>query len=125
MLIYVLDRDNLCLFGLPSGEWRVSRPVDEVPSELPEPTLGINFARNGMPKKDWLNTVAAHSDSWLLALAFFFACTFGFDKADRYVSFSYPVPCSMLSTFVVQVKFCVSGICFFGGWSLWVVGLSD
>lgn len=29
------------------GTWKVDLPAAEVPPELPEPVLGINFARNG------------------------------------------------------------------------------
>ena len=70
-------------------------PAEEVPSELPEPCLGINFARqalhaccrlllttaadavrhvcrDGMEKKDWLRLVAAHSDAWLVSVAFYY-----------------------------------------------------
>ncbi len=49
----------------------VSLPAEEVPAELPEPALGINFARNGMQRKDWLALVAVHSDTWLMAVAFY------------------------------------------------------
>merc|ERR1719343_161880 len=43
-----------------------------VPPELPEPTVGINFARDGMTTRSmWLALVAVHTDSWLLAVAFF------------------------------------------------------
>ena len=38
---------------------------------MPEPALGINFARNGMARADWLALVAVHSDTWLLAVAFY------------------------------------------------------
>lgn len=48
-------------------------PVEEVPPELPEPCPGINFARDGMQKRDWLALVAVHSDAWLLAVSFFYA----------------------------------------------------
>ncbi|KAH0931814.1 hypothetical protein HID58_008931 [Brassica napus] len=34
--------------------WEVNLPAEEVPVELPEPALGINFARDGMLEKDWL-----------------------------------------------------------------------
>lgn len=54
-----------------------------MPPELPEPALGINFARDGMQEKDWLALVAVHSDAWLFAVAFYFGARFGFDKADR------------------------------------------
>ncbi|KAI5074277.1 hypothetical protein GOP47_0010238 [Adiantum capillus-veneris] len=43
---------NLCLYSFPDGEWEVSKPADEIPSELPEPCLGINFSREGMSSKD-------------------------------------------------------------------------
>lgn len=74
-------RENLCLYGHPDESWEVNLPVEEVPSELPEPVLGINFSRDGMDRKDWLSLVAVHSDSWLLAVAFFFAARF--DKNER------------------------------------------
>ncbi|KAL1531342.1 PHD finger protein ALFIN-LIKE 5-like [Salvia divinorum] len=54
-----------------------------MPPELPEPALGINFARDGMQEKDWLALVVVHSDAWLLSVAFCFGARFGFDKADR------------------------------------------
>ena len=34
---------------------------------------GINFARDGMQRRDWLALVAVHSDAWLIAVAFYFA----------------------------------------------------
>ena len=42
-----------------------------MPPELPEPSLGINFARDGMQRLDWLRLVAVHSDAWLMAVAFY------------------------------------------------------
>ncbi|KAL7238153.1 hypothetical protein ACSBR2_004287 [Camellia fascicularis] len=77
------EKENLCLYGFPSEQWEVNLPAEEVPPELPEPALGINFARDGMQEKDWLALVAVHSDAWLLAVAFYFGARFGFDKADR------------------------------------------
>ena len=65
------DKENLCLYGHPNETWEVVLPVEEVPPELPEPALGINFARDGMNRKDWLSLVAVHSDSWLLSVAFY------------------------------------------------------
>jgi len=65
------EHENLCLYGLPDGSWSVDLPVEEVPPEIPEPALGINFARDGMQRQDWLALVAVHSDAWLLSLAFF------------------------------------------------------
>ncbi|KAG2486955.1 hypothetical protein HYH03_014452 [Edaphochlamys debaryana] len=66
------ERDNLCLYGTREGGWAVELPAEEVPPELPEPCLGINFARDGMQKRDWVALVAVHSDSWLLAVAYFY-----------------------------------------------------
>ncbi|XP_020225917.1 PHD finger protein ALFIN-LIKE 4 [Cajanus cajan] len=77
------EKDNLCLYGFPNEQWEVNLPAEEVPPELPEPALGINFARDGMQDKDWLSLVAVHSDAWLLAVAFYFGARFGFDSADR------------------------------------------
>ena len=36
--------------GEPDGSWKVDLPEEEVPPELPEPVLGINFARDGMQR---------------------------------------------------------------------------
>uniref|UniRef100_A0A7C8Z7U0 PHD finger protein ALFIN-LIKE n=1 Tax=Opuntia streptacantha TaxID=393608 RepID=A0A7C8Z7U0_OPUST len=77
------EKENLCLYGFPNETWEVNLPVEEVPPELPEPALGINFARDGMQEKDWLSLVAVHSDSWLLAVAFYFGARFGFTKNER------------------------------------------
>ncbi|XP_051114322.1 PHD finger protein ALFIN-LIKE 4-like [Andrographis paniculata] len=77
------EKENLCLYGFPNEQWEVNLPAEEVPSELPEPVLGINFARDGMEVKDWLALVAVHSDVWLLSVAFYYGARFGFDKADR------------------------------------------
>lgn len=81
------EKENLCLYGFPNEQWEVNLPAEEVPPEVPEPALGINFARDGMQEKDWLSLVAVHSDAWLLAVAFYFGARFGFDKADRYILF--------------------------------------
>ena len=70
------DKENLCLYGNHDGSWEVALPAEEVPPELPEPALGINFARDGMQKKDWLSLVAVHSDAWLMAVAFYFGAKF-------------------------------------------------
>ncbi|KAK3154388.1 hypothetical protein QOZ80_2AG0134440 [Eleusine coracana subsp. coracana] len=77
------EKENLCLYGLPNETWEVTLPAEEVPPELPEPALGINFARDGMVEKDWLSLVAVHSDAWLLSVAFYFGARFGFDKEAR------------------------------------------
>ncbi|RYQ88915.1 hypothetical protein Ahy_B09g095825 isoform G [Arachis hypogaea] len=74
---FLSEKENLCLYGFPSEQWEVNLPAEEVPPELPEPVLGINFARDGMQEKDWLSLVAVHSDAWLLAIAFYFGARFG------------------------------------------------
>ncbi|XP_024525358.1 PHD finger protein ALFIN-LIKE 4 isoform X1 [Selaginella moellendorffii] len=80
------DKENLCLYGFPDESWEVNFPAEEVPPELPEPALGINFARDGMERKAWLSLVAVHSDAWLIAVAFFYGAHF--DRADRKRLFS-------------------------------------
>lgn len=77
------EKENLCLYGFPNEWWQVNLPAEEVPPELPEPALGINFARDGMLEKNWLSMVAMHSDAWLLSVAFYCVARFGFDKNDR------------------------------------------
>ncbi|XP_050232577.1 PHD finger protein ALFIN-LIKE 4-like isoform X2 [Mercurialis annua] len=77
------NKENQCLYGYPGEQWEVGLPAEEVPSELPEPVLGINFARDGMQRNEWLALVAVHSDAWLLSVAFYFGARFGFDKASR------------------------------------------
>ena len=70
------DKENLCLHGLPNENWEVTLPAEQVRPELPEPALGINFARDGMQEKDWLSLVAVRSDAWLIAVAFYFGVKF-------------------------------------------------
>ncbi|KAL6519464.1 phytoene dehydrogenase AL-1 [Orobanche gracilis] len=65
------EKENLCLYGHPNATWEVNLPAEEVPPELPEPALGINFARDGMNRIDWLSLIAVHSDCWLLSVAFY------------------------------------------------------
>ena len=82
-----------------------------MPPEAPEPTLGINFARDGMrvrgaprlaapsllarlrpehvripppQRRDWLSLIAVHSDTWLLAVTFYKAARFNAEQ--RYVA---------------------------------------
>ncbi|KAM1413546.1 hypothetical protein ACFX13_026424 [Malus domestica] len=76
------EKENLSLYRYPSELWEVNLPAEEVPPELPKPTLGINFARDGVAEKDWLSLVAVHNDVWLVSVAFYFGARFGFDKAD-------------------------------------------
>ena len=97
------EKENLCLYGFPNEHWEVNLPAEEVPPELPEPVLGINFARDGMQEKDWLSLVAVHSDAWLLAIAFYFGARFGFDRADRY-TYHNSLILSWLSYIVVKTS---------------------
>ncbi|KAM0941253.1 putative chromatin regulator PHD family [Dioscorea sansibarensis] len=86
------EKDNLCLYGHSNQMWEVNLPADEVPPEMPEPALGINFARDGMDRKDWLSLVALHSDSWLLSVAFYFAFRFGGNDRKRLFSMINELP---------------------------------
>ncbi|XP_027349344.1 PHD finger protein ALFIN-LIKE 1-like isoform X2 [Abrus precatorius] len=86
------DKENLCLYGLPNENWEVTLPVDEVPPELPEPALGINFARDGMNRRDWLSLVAVHSDSWLLSVAFYLGARLNRNERKRLFSLVNDLP---------------------------------
>ena len=77
------DRENLSLYSNADGSWVVSLPAEEVPPELPEPALGINFARDGMKRGDWLALVAVHSDAWLMAVAFYYSAKFTADQRKK------------------------------------------
>ncbi|KAF5476271.1 hypothetical protein F2P56_008002 [Juglans regia] len=67
-------------------------PAEEVPPELPEPALGINFARDGMNRKDWLSLVAVHSDSWLLSVAFYLGARLNRNERKRLFSLINDLP---------------------------------
>ncbi|KAB2011033.1 hypothetical protein ES319_D10G286900v1 [Gossypium barbadense] len=86
------DKENLCLYGHPNEAWEVALPAEEVPSELPEPALGINFARDGMNKKDWLSLVAVHSDCWLLSVVFYFGARLNRNERKRLFSMMNDLP---------------------------------
>lgn len=86
------EKENLCLYGHPNESWEVTLPAEEVPPELPEPALGINFARDGMVRKDWLSLVAMHSDSWLLSVAFYLAAPFNRNERKRLFSLINDLP---------------------------------
>ncbi|XP_022948759.1 PHD finger protein ALFIN-LIKE 1-like [Cucurbita moschata] len=85
-------KENLCLYGHPNETWEVVLPVEEVPPELPEPALGINFARDGMNRKDWLSLVAVHSDSWLLSVAFYLGSRLKQNERKRLFSLMNDLP---------------------------------
>ncbi|XP_022147579.1 PHD finger protein ALFIN-LIKE 3-like [Momordica charantia] len=78
------EEDEVCLYGLPDGEWRVrSASTKAATNPRPEPASGINFARDDRTQlKDWLFLVAALSDAWLLSLAFYNGACY-FDRVQR------------------------------------------
>ncbi|KAI5392017.1 PHD finger protein ALFIN-LIKE 2 [Lathyrus oleraceus] len=86
------DKDNLCLYGHSNESWEVTLPAEEVPPELPEPALGINFARDGMNRRDWLSLVAVHSDSWLLSVAFYLGARLNRNERKRLFSLINELP---------------------------------
>ncbi|GLT92962.1 hypothetical protein SLE2022_107710 [Rubroshorea leprosula] len=86
------EKENLCLYGHPNESWEVALPAEEVPPELPEPALGINFARDGMHRKDWLSLVAVHSDCWLLSVAFYFGARLNRNDRKRLFSMINDLP---------------------------------
>lgn len=86
------EKENLCLYGHPNESWEVTMPADEVPPEIPEPALGINFSRDGMCKKDWLSLVAVHSDCWLVAVAFYFGARLNGNERRRLYSLINDLP---------------------------------
>ncbi|KAH7520622.1 hypothetical protein FEM48_Zijuj08G0164500 [Ziziphus jujuba var. spinosa] len=47
------EKENLCLYGLPNETWEVNLPVDEVPPELPDPSLRYK-SRKGWDAKEGL-----------------------------------------------------------------------
>ncbi|KAF8412043.1 hypothetical protein HHK36_004603 [Tetracentron sinense] len=98
------DKENLWLQSHPNETWEVDLPNEEVPPEIPEPTLGINFARDGMQDNEWLSLVAAHSDAWLLSVAFYFAARFGFDNSGRLKSICYNCGHWIMSGSVSRLK---------------------
>ncbi|KAG9160198.1 hypothetical protein Leryth_021073 [Lithospermum erythrorhizon] len=86
------EKENLCLYGHPNDTWEVALPAEEVPPELPEPALGINFARDGMNRRDWLSLVAVHTDSWLLSVAFYFGARLNRNERKRLFSMVNELP---------------------------------
>ncbi|KAF4391448.1 hypothetical protein G4B88_005519 [Cannabis sativa] len=85
LLFYSIILDHNLLFlsedNIPS--WESSSPnVSKVLPKLFELALGVNFARDWMQEKGWLSLVAVHSNSWLLAIAFYFGARFGFGKSE-------------------------------------------
>ena len=74
-LLQVLDLQRSCLYA---AQRICSVHTDGASASLsnrPDRSAhaGINFARDGMQRRDWLALVAVHSDAWLIAVAFYFA----------------------------------------------------
>ncbi|CAF2118617.1 hypothetical protein HID58_008272 [Brassica napus] len=74
-------KENLSLYGYPDGTWDVQEARMLLPPNLPEPTVGINLARDRMRAIDWVTVVAEHCDSWLLSLAFLFGVDLSHDDS--------------------------------------------
>ncbi|KAL0898004.1 hypothetical protein Bca101_081965 [Brassica carinata] len=85
-------KENLCLYGHPNESWEVKLPAEEVPPELPEPALGINFAKDGMQRKDWFSLVAVHSDCWLHSVSFYFGARHNRNERKRLFSLINDLP---------------------------------
>jgi hypothetical protein len=98
------EKENLCLYGFPDEAWEVNLPAEEVPPELPEPALGINFARDGMLRKDWLSLVAVHSDAWLLAVSFYYGARFDKNERSDIVFLEYMFFITILYTLMTALK---------------------
>jgi hypothetical protein len=104
LLIWGTEKENLCLYGFPDEAWEVNLPAEEVPPELPEPALGINFARDGMLRKDWLSLVAVHSDAWLLAVSFYYGARFDKNERSDIVTLEYMFFITILYTLMTALK---------------------
>ncbi|KAF3656983.1 PHD finger protein ALFIN-LIKE 2 [Capsicum annuum] len=87
-----VEKENLCLYGQPNETWEVNLPAEEVPPELPEPALGINFARDGMNRRDWFSLVAVHSDCWLLSVSFYFGARLNRNESGPTVDIAARTP---------------------------------
>lgn len=95
--------------GERTGAWSVELPAEEVPPELPEPCLGVNFARDGMARKDWLALVAVHSDAWLMAVAFFYAVKLDADGRYRLYNCKYYLQLTFSIRTKMTLQYCIWG----------------
>lgn len=77
----------LCLAAGPDGTWSLGPPHPDVPPPLPEPCVGINFAKDGTSRAEWATVLAAHCDAWLMSLAAFFMGAAGLGAAGRQTLF--------------------------------------
>lgn len=96
----IVEKENLCLYGHSNESWEVNLPAEEVPPELPEPALGINFARDGMNRRDWLSLIAVHSDCWLLSVAFYLGARLKGNERYNFLSYNIFFWVALLNTFI-------------------------
>lgn len=71
----------LGIYGLPGERWKVNK--EDKLATFPEPSTSIKVTRDELGKSKWVESVASYSDAGLIALAFFYANSNGFDKAMR------------------------------------------
>ncbi|XP_031391515.1 PHD finger protein ALFIN-LIKE 4-like [Punica granatum] len=71
------------LYGFHDGHWKVKVPEEEMPPKLPEPTIIIEVPKDEKLFEEWLSSVAAFSDAWLLFVMSHYAKNLKFSKADR------------------------------------------
>jgi hypothetical protein len=76
------------LYGHTDGSWEVREPEQEVPTDQPEPTPGINLVRDSMERAYWLQKVAIHCDSWLARVSFFIGARL-LNASGRYIVLLY------------------------------------
>lgn len=77
---------EVCLYGHADGEWELREAMNgEMTCRNRDPTVGINFGREGIPLIQWLRLVAIHSDAWLISTAFHNPSHTHFRKLDRYI----------------------------------------
>ncbi|PKI58295.1 hypothetical protein CRG98_021301 [Punica granatum] len=76
------------LYGFHDGHWKVKVPEEEMPPKLPEPTIIIEVPKDEKLFEEWLSSVAAFSDAWLLFVMSHYAKNLKFSKADRGQLFS-------------------------------------
>ncbi|KAG9157347.1 hypothetical protein Leryth_004982, partial [Lithospermum erythrorhizon] len=79
----IAAKENLCLYGHPDKRWQVTEPLEGIPAIIPEPALGINFARDGMDMEKWIAFVASRSDVWLHSVAFYYIGVRRFGRTER------------------------------------------
>ncbi|OWM63331.1 hypothetical protein CDL15_Pgr022076 [Punica granatum] len=70
------------LYGFHDGHWKVKVPEEEMPPKLPEPTIIIEVPKDEKLFEEWLSSVAAFSDAWLLFVMSHYAKNLKFSKAD-------------------------------------------